>query len=118
MKLEELTEQLEVDMMDVAQIAAATGVSVFKQAFRDKSFNGKPWLPVKVEPGTGSLMLRSGALMNSVRTASITEQGVTFTAGNDRVPYAQVHNEGGRAGRGMGFFMPQRKFLGDIKSFD
>lgn len=27
--------------------------------------------------------------------------------------YAQVHNEGGRAGRGKGFIMPQRQFLGE-----
>ncbi len=102
-------EALRLDMLDIAKIAAATGVSVFKQAFRDKSFNGKPWLPVKRDPGSGSLMLRSGALMNSIRAAEITAEGVKFSAGNDKVAYAEPHNEGSRAGLGAGFIMPRRR---------
>lgn len=31
----------------------------------------------------------------------------------NKVPYAAVHNEGLRAGRGKGFQMPQRQFIGD-----
>jgi phage gpG-like protein len=111
-------EGLKVDMLEISQIAAATGVSVFKQAFRDKSFNKKPWAEVKRDPGTGSLMLRSGALMNSVRAAKVTAEGVTFSAGNDKVAYAEPHNEGSRAGRGKGFMMPQRQFMGESEDFD
>lgn len=111
-------ENLNVDMQDIAQIAAATGVSVFKQAFRDKKFNRQPWIEAKRDPGTGSLMLRSGALMNSIRASQITPEGVTFSAGNDKVAYAQVHNEGGRAGRGKGFMMPKRQFMGESEDFD
>ena len=111
-------ENLNVNMQDIAQIAAATGVSVFKQAFRDKSFNKTPWLPVKRDPGTGSLMLRSGALMNSVRASEVTSEGVVFSAGNDKVAYAEPHNEGGRVGRGKGFLMPQRQFMGESEDFD
>lgn len=31
------------------------------------------------------------------------------------VPYARVHNEGLRAGRGRGFTMPKRQFMGESK---
>jgi phage gpG-like protein len=31
------------------------------------------------------------------------------------VPYARVHNEGLRAGRGRGFQMPRRQFIGESK---
>lgn len=33
----------------------------------------------------------------------------------NRVPYAAVHNEGLRAGRGKGFQMPRRQFIGKSK---
>jgi phage gpG-like protein len=33
-------------------------------------------------------------------------------------PYAEVHNEGGRAGRGKGFQMPQRQMIGDSSALD
>lgn len=36
----------------------------------------------------------------------------------NKVPYAAVHNEGGKAGRGKGFIMPKRQFIGDSKELD
>lgn len=33
----------------------------------------------------------------------------------NKVPYAAVHNEGLKAGRGKGFTMPKRQFIGDSK---
>lgn len=33
-------------------------------------------------------------------------------------PYAKVHNEGGRAGRGSGFRMPKRQFMGRSRTLD
>ena len=43
---------------------------------------------------TGSLLIDSGALVNSIRPAVITPQRVVISAGNEKVDYAQVHNEG------------------------
>lgn len=34
------------------------------------------------------------------------------------LPYAQVHNEGGKAGRGKGFTMPQRQMIGPSTELD
>ena len=96
-----------------------TGVSYFKGAFRKKGFDGTPWpLAKKDKVGTrrrGSLMIDSAALMNSVRIARATSQEVVWTAGNAKVPYAEVHNTGGRAGRGRGFQMPKRQYMGDAE---
>ena len=112
----EKLEGLRIDMEAVAELAAATGVSYFKGAFRKKAFDGKPWSPAKIDTAgkrrRGSLMVDSAALMNSIRTAEATATRVVWAAGNDKVAYAQVHNEGGRAGRGAGFDMPQRQFMG------
>lgn len=33
-------------------------------------------------------------------------------------PYAQVHNEGGKAGRGIGFKMKKRQFMGPSQALD
>ena len=106
----QILDDARIDMQDVADIAAMTGVSYFKGAFRKKGFDGTPWpLAKKDKAGTrrrGSLMIDSAALMNSIRIARATPQEVVWTAGNAKVPYAEVHNTGGRAGRGRGFQMP------------
>ena len=118
----EKLEGLRIDMEAIAELAAATGVSYFKGAFRKKAFDGKPWTPAKIDQAgkrrRGSLMVDSAALMNSIRTASTTATRVVWAAGNDKVAYAQVHNEGGRAGRGAGFDMPQRQFMGQADELE
>ncbi len=118
----EKLEGLRVDMQAIAELAAATGVSYFKGAFRKKSFDGEPWPAAKIDQAEkrrrGSLMVDSAALMNSVRTSEATPQRIVWAAGNDKVPYAKVHNEGGRAGRGAGFDMPQRKFMGQADELE
>lgn len=115
----QILDKARIDMQDVADIAAMTGVSYFKGAFRKKGFDGTPWpLAKKDKAGTrrrGSLMIDSAALMNSIRIARATPQEVVWTAGNAKVPYAEVHNTGGRAGRGRGFQMPRRQYMGDAE---
>lgn len=117
-----ILEGLKPDMQQVAELAAATGVSYFKGSFRRKGFAGKAWPPAKASRAgkrrSGSLMVRSAALLNSVRAAEVAPDWVVWAAGNDKVPYAQVHNEGGRAGRGAGFDMPQRQFMGESEELE
>lgn len=106
----QILDKARIDMQDVADIAAMTGVSYFKGAFRKKGFDGTPWpLAKKDKAGTrrrGSLMIDSAALMNSIRIARATPQEVVWTAGNAKVPYAEVHNTGGRAGAAGVFKCP------------
>jgi phage gpG-like protein len=39
-------------------------------------------------------MVESGNLVNSIHPAVVTRNRVVISAGNDKVPYAQTHNEG------------------------
>lgn len=77
------------------QIVAETATSYYKERFTEKSWDGEPWTPAKHPPGRGSLMVRSGALMRSIRPTLVSATEVRIGAGNDRVPYARIHNEGG-----------------------
>lgn len=47
-------------------------------------------------------------LKDSIRSSATAKQ-IVFSTNKE---YAQVHNEGGHAGRGAGFEMPQRQFMG------
>ena len=44
--------------------------------------------------------------------------GVARVVVQNKAPYAAVHNEGLRAGRGRGFQMPKRQFMGKSKELD
>lgn len=89
--LQSLPEEI---MEDAADIVAETATAYYKGTFRSKEFDGNPWAPAKVPKTTGSLLIDSGALVNSIRPAVVTPQKVVISAGNSKVDYAQVHNEG------------------------
>ncbi|OGX23343.1 MAG: hypothetical protein A3K54_00055 [Omnitrophica WOR_2 bacterium RBG_13_44_8] len=119
------------------QVIATEGQKHFeesfdKQGFTDKSlkkwrrrrFGGKKTLKkggqskaysefLRKDKGRAILVGHQGDkkgshLKDSIRTTK-TEKQVVFSTDK---PYAQVHNEGGHAGRGAGFEMPQRQFMG------
>ena len=77
----------------VPTIVAETAVAYFKNAFSVKGFDGNPWIAGKPKR-TGSLLVQSGNLMNSIRPAEVSPDRVVISAGNSQIPYAQVHNEG------------------------
>lgn len=79
---------------DAANIVAETATSYFKETFKYKGFDGNPWLQAKHPKRTGSLLIDSGALVNSIRPAIVTKEKVVISAGNSHTPYAQIHNEG------------------------
>jgi len=80
----------------VPQLVAETATEFFKERFRVKQDpHGKPWQPVKRPVRRGSLMVRSGKLMNTIRPSLVSADRVRIRAGNAKVPYAQIHNEGG-----------------------
>jgi len=121
-------------------MVAETAVEVFKDSFRTKSFDGNPWPAYgsRKEPKRGSLMQRTNNLASSIRPTLVSPAKVTISAGNSRVKYARVHNEGLRVkgtwkinpyinnnfmGKGkrvkikahsrkVDFKMPQRQFAG------
>ena len=81
-------------MDEIPDLVAETATEYFKERFNEKSFDGKPWAPLKKGKKSGSLLVESGNLVNSIRPAYVGRDKVIISAGNDKVPYAQVHNEG------------------------
>lgn len=88
--LRALTEEI---IEDSAQIVAYTAAEYYRDSFSRKAFDGNPWVPGRPK-ASGSLLIASGALANSIHPAIITRQLILISAGNANVPYAQVHNEG------------------------
>lgn len=124
----------------VPDIIAETAIEYFQDTFRLKAFDGTPW--PDFSPGyrhrtNGSLMIDSAALLNSIRPSLVSRERVVISAGNEKVPYAQVHNEGfvgkvivpthTRNTKGgnvqvkahdRNVRLPKRQFLGDAKELE
>ena len=96
-----------------------------EQAFRDQGFTDsslKPWAKRKaakskkqIARDTGrSILVKTGELKRSGRYVTETRRcRIIFDK-----PYAQVHNEGGKAGRGKGFTMRKRQYIGPSRVRD
>jgi phage gpG-like protein len=94
-ELEKYFEQLPDQIFDnVPDIVAETATEYFKERFTEKSFDKNPWAPAKTPKHTGSLLVESGNLLNSIKPSEITREHVVISAGNEKVEYAKVHNEG------------------------
>jgi phage virion morphogenesis protein len=107
-------------------------VNHFQDNFKRQGFDGKPWkevkrrLPIGGRTGRRSTRLRyqkgaartrgiligTGRLRRDIRLISASSTKVVVGTG---LVYAPVHDLGLRAGRGSGFVMPQRKFMGTDK---
>lgn len=80
---------------DGTRIMAETATEFYKQRFTTKEWEGVSWAAAKNPPQRGSLLVRSGALVSTIRPARVTPSEATIRAGSPRVPYARIHNEGG-----------------------
>jgi phage gpG-like protein len=86
----------------------------FDENFKRQAFFDRPWTARKPVKGKRkrqgrALLIDTGSMRRSIRSRVISN-GVSFTS---HLAYTSVHNEGLRAGRGRGFTMPQRQFIGD-----
>lgn len=91
-------DRLDKDFLSgvVPHIIAEKATEFYKNRFTVKAdINGKSWPPAKNPPSRGSLMVRSGNLMASIRPSVINSNRVVISSGSARVPYAKIHNEGG-----------------------
>jgi len=120
-------------------IAGKVAVDFFKQSFQTESWERVKWQDVQRRMGSWE---RDGKVVKSYAKGAATERkiltGETADLGrsieidqnrtgngkatvwtspnafaNSRKIYAAVHNEGLRAGRGAGFTMPKRQFMGN-----
>lgn len=116
-------------------IVGNIAVRLFKENFQNEGFFGEKWQEVKrrqatwkrngktvKNPITGARRMRpiltgdTGDLGRSIEVKeAANSRAVIWTnpdAFTSREPYGKVHNEGLRAGRGAGFTMPRRQFIG------
>jgi phage gpG-like protein len=116
-------------------IAGNVAVSLFKENFQNESFFGEKWKEVKrrnapklgkrgkelkQQPAAVTRKILTGVtgdLGRSIQVKPETPNSKTIIWTNpsqfySKEPYGRVHNEGLRAGRGTGFIMPRRQFIG------
>lgn len=117
-KLTKVQEYIENDLKDEVGILAK---NFFKKSFRDEGFTDKKvtkWTEVKRRQdktgrGAGAsrkiLTGETKALQDSIEY-NTTRDGVEITSD---VVYAQIHNEGGKAGRNGSATIPKRQFIGE-----
>lgn len=77
-----------------AEIIAEEATEYYKERFDEKKWNDQPWQPLKHPKKSGSLLVQSSALLNSIRPTVVTKERVVISGENQDVGYAQVHNEG------------------------
>ena len=66
----------------------------FDQNFERKAFFTDSWKPTKMQQRNGSLMLRTGALRQSIAKPTLNGLGKTIKWSSN-LPYADIHNSGG-----------------------
>ena len=75
------------------ELVARLASQYSQDAFARKAFDGNPWQQHSDPRRRGSELVRSGNLRGSMRV-KIDPDRVTISFGDQRVGYAQVHNEG------------------------
>lgn len=111
-----------VEKSKLPRLIAEEAVNEFRLNFRRQGFKDatvKKWKKRKSKKDTGrGILVGKGSgkkLSRSIRQLQVSKRQIII---GSTVHYAGVHNYGLRAGRGRGFKMPQRKFVGNSKSLD
>jgi phage gpG-like protein len=109
------------EVKKILVLAAEEAVQFFqdnitgRQGFLDRST--EKWKPRKgnLDPGRNLLVGKGGGakLYKSIARTSLSASRVVIGIKGPANVYASVHNFGLRAGRGRGFIMPKRKFMGE-----
>ena len=121
-------EQLKRNILDDMRVELS---DEFDKNFDRKAFFTKKWKRRANPNAKGSLLMVTGTMRRSIK-AEVRGNGVRFTSA---VPYAAIHNEGGKGTKSVHthtrcskkgkiytvkahtrkFTMPQRQFVGDGK---
>lgn len=121
-------QQIQKEFQKLPYEAAEEVMNFTSENFRKEEFQDKPsskWKARKKDPEKGkkrkerrALLVQSGEMKNSIDTEV---RGMDIAIGIDDpdiAVYAKVHNEGQKAGRGKGFIMPKRQFMGPSEVLD
>lgn len=114
-----ILKDLQVFKPQIQKAVDAMGVLAanhFTTSFRNQGFTDETlemWKPRKrterSRMGNRAILVKSGRLRRSIRSKRFGLLAVKILTD---VPYASVHNNGERSGRGRGFKMPKRQFIG------
>lgn len=128
----------------VPNIIAETATEYYQDRFNKEEWDGVAWKPLNKEyaskktRGAGRILTASGILQRSIRPTTVSSSRITISAGNSKVPYARIHNNGGRVSgvrrvrsytnknfmgkgkpvnikghnRSVNYVIPQRQFMG------
>ncbi len=100
-------KKLESDLRELIQKhlpseLANYAVNFFKENFKRQGWAGKTferWQATKTKRNifgkSEGILIQSGNLKKSIRIQRIMPTGFIIAAGNQKIPYAQIHNEGG-----------------------
>lgn len=86
----------------VPNVIAETAVEYYQERFMpgNEDWNGVKWQQLnpqyaaKKTRGKGRILTKNTFLMRSIRPSTVEATRVTISAGNSKVPYARIHNEG------------------------
>lgn len=131
-----LSDRVDEIIDDCVDLAGEVAGQYFQETFTKKAFDGNPWKEDKDPARRGSELVDTGNLRRSMQT---TRNGnkVVISFGNQKVGYAEVHNEGfdgdvvvpahsRKTKRGIQkvrehtrhMRIPQRRFLGDANELE
>jgi phage gpG-like protein len=122
-KILQAINQFDNTVPDLMKIIGNEAQNHFTKSFRDQGFTNstiEPWKARKGEFTGGisrtrsrnrgrAILIKTGRLRRSLRKVGKGKYAVSIVSD---VPYAKVHNNGERAGRGKGFKMLKRQFMG------
>lgn len=117
LKLRQIQGQLPLVLQRIPGVIKVEGLQFIKDNFQHEGFENKPgqyekWKNKKTKGARKKTLVgekRGGKLK---RTWKGSAQGTQAEFSN-ALPYAEVHNEGLKAGKPPGFTMPQRQMIGD-----
>ena len=123
-KLQAAAERFKKESKKILIIAAEEAVQFFqenitgRQGFLDRSVKKWPQRKGNVDPGRNILVGKGGGakLYKSISRTGLTSKRVIIGIKGEPKAYASVHNFGLRSGRGKGFTMPKRQFMGESKT--
>lgn len=107
-------EKVASEIKDMVTIMGVYAINHYKESFRNEGFTDDSlvrWQKRKrVRSGEGrAILTQTGRLRRSLVAKKLGRYAVRI---NSNVHYANVHNEGLKSGRGKGFKMPKRQFVG------
>lgn len=117
----EFFKKIAADLPGIERRIAHDVVAVEAEQFHAKNFRDEGFTDTALtkwparkksdkNPARRALLVQTGTLKRHALKGRVVKGAVQF---DFPLPYERVHNEGLRAGRGAGFQMPQRQFVGE-----